>query len=82
MAITRETEAYGSPHGMPYDPDVAKVQRMSVEKARPKLGQVINAAQTDDVHTVIARHSTDIAVVVPMDWYRRMRELDGDPTDL
>ena len=82
MVTTRTADPYGIPDGTPYDPDVAKVQRTSVERARAKLGQIIDTARDESVHTVIARHTTDVAVVVPLDWYRRMRELDGDPTDL
>lgn len=78
----RGTLPNGSPTGNLYDPAVAKVQRMSVEKARPKLGQLVEAARHDNMHTVVAKHTEDTAVIVPMDWYRSARKALGDPTDL
>lgn len=73
---------YEGPGGDLYDPDVAKTERMGIEAARKALGRRLDAAKNDGVHTVLAKHSTDEAVIVPMDWYRQAREALGDPTDL
>jgi prevent-host-death family protein len=71
-----------SPGGDLYDPDVAKTQQRGIEEARKELGPILTAAEKEKVHTVVSRHGASKGVIVPMEWYRRMRELDGDPTDL
>lgn len=79
-------EATAAPHGRAtgtlYDPDVAKTERMSVEEVRRVLGQRLDKARDEGLHTVLAKHTRDTGVIVPMDWYRRAREALGDPTDL
>ncbi|MEU8157985.1 hypothetical protein AB0B94_30400 [Micromonospora sp. NPDC048986] len=61
---------------------MAKTERMGVEAARKVLGLRVDLARNEGVHTVIAKHAKDEAVVVPMEWYRLAREALGDPTDL
>lgn len=82
MSVEVAATPYGSPSGTRYDPAMAKIERMSVEDARRALGKRLDMARDDDTHTVVAKHGRDAGVIVPMDWYRRMRQLDGDPTDL
>lgn len=55
---------------------------MPIEEARKVLGQRLSKAHDEGMHTAIARHGTVMGVIVPIDWYRRARQLDGDPTDL
>ena len=73
---------YESPGGNRYDPPMAKVEQVSIEDARKTLGQRYDKARDEDLHTALTKHGRPGAVLVPIDWYRRMRELDGDPTDL
>lgn len=73
---------YGTPHGDLYDPAMAKVEQVSVEEARKSLGRRVERAGTESLHTALTKHGKTGAVIVPLDWYRRMREKDGDPTDL
>lgn len=82
MTIATVAGPYGSPGGDLYDPGVAKVQQKGVEEARKELGAILKAAKDEGIHTPISRHGTNEGVVVPMDDYRRYRQLDGDPTDL
>lgn len=82
MDTTATIAPYESASGGLYDPGMAKVQRLSVENARKTLGDVLKKAADEQTHTVVARHGTDMGVVVPMKDYRRYRELDGDPTEL
>ena len=83
VTIATEARPYGSPSGDLYDSGVAKVQKQrGVEEARKELGAILRVAREDGVHTPIARHGTAEGVFVPMDDYRRYRQLDGDPTDL
>lgn len=75
-------DLYRSPTGDLYDPDMAKTERMGVEAVRKVLGPRVDLAKKEGVHTVIAKHGSDEAALVPMAWYRQAREALGDPTDL
>jgi len=74
----------GIPAGNLYDPAVVKMQRMGVEAARKNLARLIQAAKDEGIHTDIAKYGSrdEGAVLVPKEWYRRMRELSGEPTDI
>ncbi len=62
---------------------MAKVEQMSVEDARKVLGKRVDLANSEEaVHTALTKHGRVSAVGVPIEWYQRMREMDGDPTDL
>lgn len=54
---------------------------VSVEGARAKLGALLEAGKDEQIHHVIAKHGAAAGVLVPIDWYRRVSELDGDPTE-
>jgi len=55
---------------------------MGVEFARKKLGERIDFARDDELHTVVTRHGQPAAVLVDIAWYIRARESVGDPTDI
>jgi prevent-host-death family protein len=76
------TSPYRIPQGAPYAADVATTELMGVETARKKLGDRIDAARDDELHTVVTRHGQPAAVLVDMAWYVRARESLGDPTDI
>lgn len=82
MSITTPARSYGSPYRELYDSDVAKTELMGVENARKVLGQRVDAATGQDLHTVLTKRGQPAAVVVPISWYRQAREAVGDPTDL
>lgn len=82
MLVTAAPEQHGEPPADLYDPGVAKTERIGVEAARKVLGQQLDKAKADGLHTIIAKRGTDEGALVPMDWYRRAREALGDPTDL
>ncbi|MEU7170380.1 type II toxin-antitoxin system Phd/YefM family antitoxin [Micromonospora tulbaghiae] len=58
------------------------MQRLSVENARKTFGEVLKKAADEKLHTVVTRHGADMGVVVPVEDYRRYRQLDGDPTEM
>jgi prevent-host-death family protein len=64
-----------------YADAMAKRVLHSAQETRDHLRDVMDEALTG-THTVVMRHGQPTVVVVPMDWYRRVSELDGDPTDL
>jgi PHD/YefM family antitoxin component YafN of YafNO toxin-antitoxin module len=82
MDVQMTARPYESPGEDLYDPAMAKVESMSVEEARKVLGQRVDKARDEEVHTALTKHGRLSGVLVPPDWYRRMREMDGDPTDL
>lgn len=54
----------------------AKVVTTGMQEARQNLKRFVDAAADDDQHTVIERHGTPVAVLVPVSWYI---EAGGDP---
>ncbi len=73
---------HGSPQEVPYDARVAKTEMVGIEKARQTLGPLLERADAEHIHFPLTRHGQPKGVLVDMEWYRRMRALDGDPTDL
>lgn len=69
------------PYATPYAAPVAKVEIIGIQKAREAFRARIDAAKAG-VHTVVAMRGEPEAVIVDMKWYREMRALSGDPTDL
>ncbi len=47
---------------------------VSIEQARPKLGELVDRARLAGDHLVIARNGRPAAVIVPLDWYDDARE--------
>ncbi len=82
--MTPDQRTSGSPHEDGYDPAVAKVERVSVEVVRQKIGEWVKQAADGelDSHKLVARHSADELLIVDKAWYRRAREALGEPTDL
>lgn len=64
-----------------YAADMAKRVLQSAQQTRDHFRDVMDAA-IGGTHTVVLRHGQPTVVVVPLDWYRRVSALDGDPTDL
>ncbi len=64
-----------------YAPDVAKRKLVGIQEARDKFRERVDAATTEGEHSIVARRGKALVAVVPMEWYRRMCELDGDPTE-
>jgi prevent-host-death family protein len=64
-----------------YASDVAKRKLVGIQEARDKFRERVDAAVDDDEHTIVARRGKAVVAVVPIEWYRRMAELDGDPTE-
>lgn len=65
-----------------YAAAMAKVVMVGIQSAREQLRARIEAAVEEGVHTVVAKRGEPQVVMVPMKWYREMRALSGDPTDL
>lgn len=82
MATAVLPETYESPEGSRYPGDVARTQLLSIEKTRAKLGERVDLAQEQELHTVVTRHGEIAACLVDVDWYRRARAALADPTDL
>lgn len=64
-----------------YADAVAKRTRRSIQEARDNFREVVDLAVNDDEHTIVSRRGKSVVAVVPIEWYRRMAELDGDPTE-
>jgi len=74
--------AYESAQESPYDVDVARTEFLGIENTRTKLGDRIERAEKDEVHTVMTKHGQPKAVLVDIGWYRKAREALKEPTDL
>lgn len=82
MTVETIEDLYGSAGGALYAADVARTELMGVESTRKVLGQRVDKAAAEELHTVMTKHGQPAAVIVDMDWYRRARKALKDPTDL
>lgn len=64
-----------------YASDVAKRKLVGIQEARDKFRERVDAADKEGEHSIVARRGKAVVAVVPMEWYRRMCQLDGDPTE-
>lgn len=64
-----------------YAADVAKRKLIGIQEARDHFRERVDAAAKEDEHSIVARRGKAVVAVVPIEWYRRMSELDGDPTE-
>lgn len=74
--------SYEIPQVDPYDADMARTEFLGIEGTRTKLGERIQKAEKDEIHTVMTKHGQPKAVLVDIEWYRKAREALKDPTDL
>jgi prevent-host-death family protein len=82
MTITAEPVLYGASYRDLYDSTVAKRELMGIQELRLRIKAVVDAVVGTGVHTVFTRHGKPVAVLVPMDWYRKAAEKMDDPTEL
>lgn len=82
MMTTVADNPQGTPTGELYDSGVTKVQQIPVEEARKTLGVLLKDAAGAGRHLAFTWYGRVLGVWVPIEQYRRYRELDGDPTDL
>lgn len=61
---------------------MAKQKLMGAEATRVHWSARLEAATVEGEHTIVTKHGQPEVAVVPMKWYREMRALSGDPTDL
>ena len=81
MPVTA-TEVYAQSSTCLYDSPMAKERMISARDARNGFSEVISAAEHDEIHHVVVRHSKTAAIVVPPEWYRAARHALGDPTNV
>lgn len=82
MIAFPDAPPYGTSQAGLYAADVASTELMGVEEARKKLGERVDFAADDELHTVVTKHGQPAAVLVDIAWYTRAREALGDPTDI
>ena len=46
------------------------------EELRRNLRQLLNSVEREDVHVTIKRYDEPVAVIVPIDWYRAVKDAD------
>ena len=51
------------------------MDEISIEQARPKLGDLVRDAQQHGITTLITRNGKPAAVLVPVEWMRKARAL-------
>jgi hypothetical protein len=76
-------EQYARPDSSLYAPGmVVKLALMGIQGIRDKFAERVQLAAEEGEHTVVQKRGTPVAALVPMEWYREMRQLSGDPTEL
>jgi prevent-host-death family protein len=61
---------------------MAKREILGVQETRDNLRTRVDVTIEDGTHTVVTRHGKPVAVLVPMEWYRRASAALDEPTDL
>lgn len=84
--MTAATEAPPAPPtgiaaGLDYAAGMVKLVLLGIQEIRDKFTTQLTKTEAGE-HVVVTRHGKPIAAFVPMDWYREMRKLSGDPTEL
>jgi prevent-host-death family protein len=64
-----------------YPDAMAEREKIGVQEARDKFRERVDKAIAPGVHTVVSRHGRNVAVIVPIEWYRRASEALGEPTE-
>lgn len=80
------TAVRSSPSAWLYAADMAKRKLLTAAETRrrfsERVARLISTGENPPVeHTVIALRGKPVGVLVDIEWYRRMAEADGDPTE-
>lgn len=89
MTVGMSTALYGEPVGSLYPAVMTKREQMTVQDARRHFSERLDKIDSEKLaetggapeHTVVARRGRTVGVIVDIEWYRRMAEADGDPTE-
>ena len=54
------------------------MEELGIEEARRKLGDIVSRARIAGERTVITRNGTPAVVVVPVEWYLKVKQELGD----
>jgi prevent-host-death family protein len=54
--------------------------RATAAETRKQLAHLLDDAVFNGEHIEITRHGTPVAVLVPVDWYERAKEIAWEPT--
>lgn len=63
-----------------YPPDMVRRLMLGVQEFRAQVARRLDAVDKDE-HTVVARRGRPIAVLVPIEWYRKAAEKLREPTE-
>jgi prevent-host-death family protein len=61
---------------------IFNMEEASIETARKALGEIIDKARLAGANTVLTRQGKPAAVVVPLEWFERVSEMDRWPLDM
>jgi len=80
--MTADTiEHYGIPAGSQYAAGMVKLVIDGIQAIRATFGDKVAKAQAGE-HVIGTRHGKPVVALVSIEWYREMRKLSGDPTDI
>lgn len=81
MTVTAASRLTGEARRSLYPSDMVSRVILGMQDFRLKLKERFDALEKGE-ETVLQRRGRPIGALVPMDDYRKIRELRGDPTDL
>jgi prevent-host-death family protein len=64
-----------------YASAMAEREQLGIQDTRDNFRDRVDKAIEQGLHTVVARHGRNVAVLVPIEWYRRASEALDDPTE-
>ncbi len=79
--IATASAADAKPSSEAYNADVAKRRMIGIQEARDKFREVVDLADKEGVQTIVSRRGKATVAVVPIEWFRRMAEQAGEPTE-
>lgn len=79
-AITTRQPLYDSADGSLYASGMVKRVVLGIQDFRMRLKARVDALERGE-ETIVQKRGVIVGALVPIDWYRTMREQAGDPTD-
>ncbi len=80
VTATATVDLTGQRHRTLYPADMVKRVLRGIQEMRLHLGEVFAGVEQGE-HAIFARRGKPVAVLVPIDWYRKAAQAVDDPTE-
>lgn len=80
IATLERPSLYSDGHREPYTAGMAKRVLLGIQDFRRLLKARVDAAEKGE-ETIVQKRGKVVAALIPIEWYRDLRERAGDPTE-